>query len=499
MIIRINRFIFNALFLELTEMVFSLQKAVVKRNGTLLISAFNWEVHGGESWWICGANGSGKTTLLEVLTGQQRLAGGGMILPGDGSMEDFLSSIAMIRRDFSLYHLFNRSVNFYQQRYFSIGIAETPLVIDFVASETGISKEVIRSAAREFRFDTLLDKRIVSLSTGEGRRILLLILWLTDKKIICFDDPYAGLDTEGKQLVSLALQTLQKKKVIVLATGVDPKPPGFIDHVLYINNQCITFSGKARDFSLPDPESVLFVNKAAVKQCVHDRYDYSFRIAAAMKNITIQYDDKIIQRNFSWKINRGDKWMLTGPNGSGKSTLMSLIYGDNPMAYAYKLVVFDRVRGTGETIWDIKRPIGYFSSELQQFFPRSMTFYEAVLTGYSDHLVIRSDLTREHFQQANALMEAAHVTAFKETPLFRLPFSTCRLALVCRALVKFPPVVILDEPCQGLDQSATETVNHLVDAVCRDERKTLIYVTHQTSHVPEIINQHLTLKKQEYV
>jgi molybdate transport system ATP-binding protein len=477
-----------------SEMAFSLQKAVIKRNGTLLIDEFDLKVHRGESWWICGANGTGKTTLLDVVKGQQRLAGGEMILPDNVSVEKFFSSVAIIRRDFSLNYLFNRSAGFYQQRYFSQGVEETPIVIDFISAETGVPKEKIRSGAGEFGFDMLLDKRIVSLSTGEGRRIILLILWLIDRKIICIDDPYAGLDPEGKQMVSHALQTLLKKKVTMLVTGIEIQPPGFIDHVLYINNQRAEFSGDAHFFKYHVNESTLLADRIRIKKYVHDEYDHSFRIAAEMKNITIKYDHKIIQKDFSWRINRGDKWMLTGPNGSGKSTLMSLIYGDNPMAYAFELVVFDRVRGSGETIWDIKRPIGYFSSELQQFFPRSLTLLEAVLTGYSNHLAIRSDLTQNHYQQAEELIEAARITAFKMTPLYRLSFSQCRLALVCRALVKLPPVVILDEPCQGLDRQATETVNHLVDTVCGSELNTLIYVTHQPEHVPEIINLHLNLK-----
>ncbi len=476
-------------------MAFSLQKAVIKRNGTLLIDEFDLKVNHGESWWICGANGTGKTTLLEVLSGQQRLAGGEIILPGNVSADKFYSSVTIIRRDFSLYHLFNRSAGFYQQRYFSPGVEETPIVIDFISGETGVSKEKILSAAREFGFNMLLDKRIVSLSTGEGRRIILLILWLSDRKIICIDDPYAGLDPEGKQMVSHALRTLLKKKVTLLVTGVEIQPPGFIDHVLYINNQRAEFAGEAHFFKYNYFESALTGIKIRLIKHVHEEYDHSFRIAAEMKNITIQYDRKIIQKDFSWKISRGDKWMLTGPNGSGKSTLMSLIYGDNPMAYAYEMIVFDRVRGSGETIWDIKRPIGYFSSELQQFFPRSLTLFEAVLTGYSNHLAIRNDLHQDHYQQAEELIEAARITSLKMTPLYRLSFSQCRLALVCRALVKLSPVVILDEPCQGLDRQTTDTVNRLVDAVCGDELKTLIYVTHQTEYVPEIINLHLTLKK----
>lgn len=478
-------------------MVFSLQGVVLERNGTLLIDGINWEVQPGSCWWICGANGSGKTTLLETLTGQHRLAKGLMLVPDEMPFEQFISSVALVRRDFSLNHLFNRSASFYQQRYFSLGIEETPLVIDFITTENGISEEVIRAAAVDFHADKLLDKHIVSLSTGEGRRILLFMLWLANKKIICFDDPYAGLDLYGRQLVNHTLENLVAKQVTILVTGTDTQPPEYVDHVLYIKDQKIAYCGKTVEFRADGTNSEFIKDNFMLANHVEDTCSYSFHIAAGMDNITIRYDEKTIQENFSWKIIRGEKWLLTGANGSGKSTLMSLIYGDNPMAYAYELVIFDRKRGSGETIWDVKRPMGYFSSELQQFFPRSMTLYEAVLTGFSDHLVVRDDLSGKHLRQADELIEAAGIAALKETLLFRLSFSQCRLALVCRALVKHPPLVILDEPCQGLDHKTTAIVNRLTEAVCGDEKKTLIYVTHQSDAIPGIINRRLDLFRQE--
>ncbi len=228
---------------------------------------------------------------------------------------------------------------------------------------------------------------------------------------------------------------------------------------------------------------------------MNENSDFSFSTAAAMNSITIRYNQKLVQKDFTWQINRGDKWLLTGPNGSGKSTLMSLIYGDNPMAYAYEMVVFDRVRGSGETIWEIKRPVGYFSSELQQFFPLSMTVYDAVLTGFSDHLTVRKDLTEAHFMQAAGLIEAARLKDYSACLLSRLSFSQRRLALVCRALVKHPPVVILDEPCQGLDARTTLLVNNLVSQLCGGKDKTLIYVTHDPAKIPAVIDKHLELQK----
>jgi molybdate transport system ATP-binding protein len=472
------------------EFVFSLEKARLERNGNLLIDDFDWMVKRGECWWVCGENGSGKTTLFEALAGKQHFSGG--VLSLETGPENFRSSIALVGRDFSFFGYFNKSASFYQQRFFSTGREETPLVSDFIERETGIPKDQIHSAALEFGFEELLQKRILSLSTGEGRRIILLMLWLTEKYLICLDDPYAGLDADGKLLVNKALRKLLEKNVTILISGSNSNYPDVAGNVLQIRNRRIAYSGIAQHFE-DCPQ--LQLKNFSIKNYITGGYNYSFSVAAEMKNITIRYDKEIVQEDFSWRIARGDKWMLTGPNGSGKSTLMSLIYGDNPMAYAYEIVVFDRVRGSGETIWEIKQPMGYFSSELQQFFPRSMTVYEAVLTGFSNHQVIRKDLTEGHYRQADELIEAAGLTELKNTPLYRLSLSKCRIALVCRALVKHPPVVILDEPCQGLDRASTETINNLVDIVCGDEMKTLIYVTHQSEYVPSVISRHLNLKK----
>jgi molybdate transport system ATP-binding protein len=320
------------------------------------------------------------------------------------------------------------------------------------------------------------------------------MLWLSDKKIICFDDPYAGLDAAGRQQTDLAIRTLLTKKVTVVVTGTDIKPPAWASQVLYIHNKHIAFNGHAEDFISENHSLVYPSMKSEIRRHESEEFQHFFEVAAEMKNISLKYADKIVFQNFSWTVKRGEKWLVTGPNGSGKSTLLSLIYGDNPLAYSFELVLFDKKRGSGETIWDIKRPIGYFSSELQQFFPLSMTLYEAVLTGYSDHLHVRSNLTREHCLRADELIERAGIKAFRDTRLLLLSDSQRRLGLVCRALVKFSPVVILDEPCQGLDQTATETINSMVDEVCSGDTKTLIYVTHQTAMLPRIINRHLDLE-----
>lgn len=472
--------------------MFSFHNVTLTHNGNVLLAGFDLEVHAGESWWICGTNGSGKTTLLETIAGRQCLSGGEMIVHANTTPEEFFRSVAYIPGDLSLFREFTKSAGFYQQRYFSIGVEETPSVRAFIKAETGIEEEKINATATLLKVENLLDRHIISLSTGEVRRILLLMLYLTGRNLICFDDPYSGLDSVGKELVSHAIKALLCKKLTIMVSGTEFPPPYPFSHVLYLENHKAAFRGESHKFTLHG-NPLTHAGKICLKSHVPEEYDYDFSIAAEMKNISIRYADTIIQRDFCWKIRKGDKWILTGPNGSGKSTLTTLIYGDNPMAYACGLVLFDKVRGTGESIWEIKRRIGYFSSELQNFFPKSLTFYEAVLTGFSDHLTVRKDLSYRHHLQAQELIDSTGMTHLKDTPFYHLSFSQRRLSLICRALVKHPPVVILDEPCQGLDPATAKIVNKLVDEVCGDDNKTLIYITHQPEDIPDVINRHLEI------
>lgn len=468
-------------------MIFSINEAAIKKNDRLLIGDLNLDIYAGECIWISGANGSGKSTMLEIIAGKERLACG-EFRSNCKNTEELFSSVFLVRRDFSLYRSFTRSAEFYQQRYFSAGTEETPLVIDFIASETGKDRQTIISAALESGFEKMLQKHVISLSTGEERRILLLVLWLSDKKIICFDDPFSGLDLNGRKQVCNTFRIMKEKGITIIAAGPESNPDPVFDRILMIKELQLKEITSANGKMIRPVLAPSMVLKTHVEASCND-----FSIASEMKNIRIQFNGNVVLKDFSWRIDKGDKWMLTGPNGSGKSTLMTLINGDNPMAYALEIVVFDKVRGSGETIWEIKEPIGYFSSELQQFFPGSLTTREAVLSGFGNFPHVRSDLSSRHCLQADELIEAAGLAAFKDFPLYRLSFTRVRISLVCRALVKHPPLVILDEPCQGLDDESSLAINNLIDSVCHGEEKTLIYVTHKSELVPCVIDKKMSL------
>ncbi len=218
-----------------------------------------------------------------------------------------------------------------------------------------------------------------------------------------------------------------------------------------------------------------------------------FRIAVQMNRVSVRYGNVNILEHVDWTVRAGEKWALLGPNGSGKSTLLSLINGDNPQAYANDILLFDRKKGSGESIWEIKRQIGYVSPELHAYFPKSATCFEAVASGFGDTLHLGTQLTARQAEIADAYLHLLQLDALRDVPLWRLSAGETRLALVARALVKAPPLLILDEPCQGLDAQYGLRIRALLERTCAHPRQTLIYVTHYPQEIPGCVTRVLRL------
>jgi molybdate transport system ATP-binding protein len=220
-----------------------------------------------------------------------------------------------------------------------------------------------------------------------------------------------------------------------------------------------------------------------------------FDFIVRMNSVNIRYGDAVILKDVNWTIRQGERWALVGANGSGKSTLLSLINGDNPQAYANDILLFDRKRGSGESIWDIKKKIGFVSPELFQYFPSSMTCIQVVESGFYDTLGLFRPSNVKLAEIARRWMKLIGVNV-KESQLFRnVSASNQRLCLLARAMVKNPPLFIFDEPCQGLDAHQQVHFKQVVNTICRNSKASLIYVSHYHDELPEVIEQTLTLSK----
>ena len=218
-----------------------------------------------------------------------------------------------------------------------------------------------------------------------------------------------------------------------------------------------------------------------------------------MQKINIQYSNKQILKNIEWNIRHGEKWCLSGPNGSGKSTLLSLITGDNPQAFANHIWLFDKKKGSGESIWDIKKKIGHVSPEIHLCFDKGTLVEDVVASGLYDTIGLFKKPSTNDLELVSKWMSYLSIEKFKGKRLINLSLGEQRAVMLCRALVKSPLLLILDEPCQGLDEDQTNKFNHLINEICKIEKVTVIYVSHYQDEIPRNIENFLRLEKGELI
>jgi molybdate transport system ATP-binding protein len=214
-----------------------------------------------------------------------------------------------------------------------------------------------------------------------------------------------------------------------------------------------------------------------------------------MVDTTIKYGEATILNHIHWEVRKGERWNVSGPNGAGKSTLLSLITADNPQAYANEIWLFDRRRGTGETIWDIKRKIGFVSPELHLYFDTGANCFDVIASGLFDTIGLFRPLTAQQEETTLLWMQLLSLQELRTRRLAQLSTGQQRMVLLARALIKNPPMLILDEPSQGLDEEQTAYFRSLVTALCEAFDKTLIYVSHYRQELPACIDKFLQLEK----
>uniref|UniRef100_UPI0028ACE036 molybdate ABC transporter ATP-binding protein ModF n=1 Tax=Atlantibacter sp. TaxID=1903473 RepID=UPI0028ACE036 len=243
----------------------------------------------------------------------------------------------------------------------------------------------------------------------------------------------------------------------------------------------LAHSEKLAGTTLPEPDVVTPVTLASDAPRI------------VLRDGVVSYNDRPILNRLSWTVNPGEHWQIVGPNGAGKSTLLSLITGDHPQGYSNDLTLFGRRRGSGETIWDIKKHIGYVSSSLHLDYRVSTTVRNVILSGYFDSIGIYqavSDRQRKLTRQWLDILGISDKGA--DAPFQSLSWGQQRLALIARALVKHPTLLILDEPLQGLDPLNRQLVRRFVDVLIGEGTTQLLFVSHHAEDAPDCITHRLT-------
>ena len=466
-----------------------LQQVSVVLNNQKILDDINLTVNEKENWAIIGDSGSGKTTLAKAIC--KLIFHRGEINFSNPNSQH--SNIAFVEQQHQFKNKQNIHLFYHQQRYNSFDTEETLTVAEILNNKIDDENN---SWISFFGIEQLLNKPMIQLSNGENKRLQLTKALLENPDVIVLDNPFVGLDTMGRKQLQNALNQLAQigKKIILICSPKDI--PECITHCAILDKGKLMLSGP-KEVVLDNLNKIQQSSAFSVLSSINQVYQSSFidfEKAVELKNVHIQYHQQLVLDNINWTIHKGEKWCVSGPNGSGKSTLLSLITADNPQAFANQIWLFDKRKGTGESIWDIKKKIGHVSPELHLFFEKGIAVKDAVASGLYDTIGLFRQPSKEDETNIEKWMAITGVHHFKSKQLFQLSLGEQRLVMLTRALVKSPPLLILDEPCQGLDETQTDLFNAIIESICSIKSVTLIYVSHYQEDIPKSINNFLYLE-----
>ncbi len=490
--------------MTMKQRVIALKGAVARKPEVRLAAPADFVLEAGEHIAIVGANGSGKSLLVDMLTGKYPLKEGVLTY-------DFSPASTNTVFDNLKYITFrdtygSADINYYyQQRWHQTEQDDVPTVFEQLGQ---VDNEILRRQLFElFSIEPMLHKKIILLSSGELRKFQLAKALIKSPRVLILDNPFIGLDADTRQLLLNLLQELSQLQSvqIILVLSILNDIPSFITHVVPVEAMRVehkqTRNSYLKQFTEEDAmrqakeELELSALQQRILSLPYVNCNFTGDEVVKLDKVNIRYDERIILHQLDWLVKRGEKWALSGENGSGKSTLLSLVCADNPQSYACNISLFGRKRGTGESIWEIKKHIGYVSPEMHRAYLKNLPAIEIVASGLHDSIGLYKRPRPEQMNICRWWMEVFGVGTYQERPFLQLSSGEQRLCLLARAFVKDPELLILDEPLHGLDTYNRRRVKKIIEAYCHRRDKTLIMVTHYEEELPNTITHHIHLQK----
>jgi len=464
----------------------------VQLSGKTVLNNVSFKIDHRECLAIIGPSGSGKSTLIKTLAGNY-FAGGIVNFKIENGKAP---RIAVISQQHHFKNLSNTSTFYYQQRFNSCDTDDALMVNDVLEKLSGDEK-IIQETLQMLGIGYIRYTRLIQLSNGEHKRFQLARAILQNANWLLLDSPYTGLDIAARTLLNGIIDNLVAKGTHILLVTSYADMPTCVTHVALLEDGRLKEKVSRNSFKRPVKEknNLRLLNSKPLESITPVYNHAEFSVAIKMVDTNIIYNGRKILDNINWKVNKGECWNVSGHNGSGKSTLLSLITGDNPQAFANEIYLFDRKKGSGESIWDIKQKIGYVSPELHHYFDAACSCFEVVASGLFDTIGLFKKLNERQKLIVKEWMSLLHLEQFANRLFKQLSNGEQRLVLLARALVKNPPLLILDEPCQGLDQDVGAWFNTLINEVCISMKKTLVYVSHYEEEIPPCVTYTLKLEQ----
>ena len=467
---------------------------------------------------IVGNNASGKTMLVNIITGAHPLR---LTQPE----YDFAPNTSQYVSDNIRYISFedaygsNGEHYYLQQRWNMHDIdKETPTARDILdkayalIGEYSEEHKVLQKRLYDaFAITPMLDKYIISLSSGELRKLHLVKNLLSKPRVLILDNPFIGLDAGTRDMLKELLAKLSEEfriQIILVLAKVDDIPD-FITHIVEVKDRRVLNKIPIKEYTeltsrRSDNDNITEKERETIEEEVAaipfsqiQSAENSSKEVIKFNNVSIRYGSRTILQNLNWTVRSGERWALNGPNGAGKSTLLSLVCADNPQSYACDIQLFGKKRGTGESIWEIKKRIGYVSPEMHRAYKHNIPAIRIVASGMKDSVGLYAKPTDEEYKKCEIWLRIFGIDNLANRNFLSLSSGEQRIVLLARAFVKDPQLLILDEPFHGLDNRNRNKVRCIINAFAKRKDKAIIMVSHYKEEYPTCINKEIELKRNQ--
>lgn len=436
------------------------------------LSIAHWECHFGETWCILGGNASGKGLLAALLTREEQ--------PETGEIIDAPPVIRCVsfenQQEFYERELRNDDTDYLDR--IDHGTTARDMLL-----QSGCEPAKIGPLAQKLKVAHILERGYKLLSSGEARKILLLKEILAEPDLLILDEPFEGLDAESRLELHHLTQDIVKSghPLLFLVNRIDDIP-AFATHIGLLSHGQLVFTGPPDQAAArPELKQITHLDDSAVPELPRppSQSSETFDTLVCMRNCKVQYGEIIQFQDFNWELKAGEHTLITGPNGAGKSTLLQLISGDHPQCYSNDIQIFGYQRGSGESIWDIKKHIGIVSAALHRDYRAPGNALTTVVSGLYDSIGLYQQPTQAQKQLAMQWLEIMGLGALANTGFRQLSWGQQRLVMIARGLIKLPPLLILDEPTQGLDDLNRHLVLAFIRKLTHIKGTTLLFVSHR--------------------